>query len=104
MPQGATISIGLGPKGTPRRAAGSRFEDHSGDAANGGSLTSASRLRATASCRSAVLRCHNQILGRRLPSRATTRSASAAWARNSAADCDLSLLRPPRRQFHDLVQ
>lgn len=97
MPQGATVALGLGSKGAPHRAP-VRGAGYRGVAAGCGSLCSASWPRATASCRSAVLRCHNEIAGRRPPSRATALSASAARARSSAADRACSALRSPLRR------
>lgn len=92
MPHGATVVVGPGSMGAPRRSP-VRGVGYRGDAAG-----SASWPRATASCRSAVLRCHNEIAGRRPPSRAAALSASAASARSSAADRACSVLRPPLRR------
>ncbi|CAL9328199.1 hypothetical protein SUDANB15_00014 [Streptomyces sp. enrichment culture] len=80
MPQGATISIERGSNGraAPHRRSSVQDAGYNGDGTGWGSLCSAIWPRATASCRSAVRKRHSEIAGRRLPSRATARSASAA--------------------------
>jgi len=97
MPHGASVVLGPGSKGAPRRSP-VRGAAYRRDAAGWGSLCSASWSRATASCRSAVLRCHNEIAGRRPPSRATALIASAAWARSLAVDRACLVLRSPVRR------
>lgn len=80
MPQGATISIGWGSNGraAPHRRSSVQDTGYDGEGTGWGSLCSAIWPRAPASCRSAVCKCHSEIAGRRLPSRATARRASAA--------------------------